>query len=151
MKRNGAWYYRRRVPTPLVPKFGDFIQFSLHTVSKKLAIRQREMLDVEWTRKFEAAEVPLKGEAARTEPISAAQARVLTEAEAIERVRIYVEQTDDRRRKNAFGEPAGANSRPDCFSAGPARGEPSISVRTSPRHKNAACQSPRRLGRSRAF
>jgi len=102
MKRKGAWYYRRRVPTPLVQTFGNFIQFSLHTASKKLAIRQREMLDVECTRKFDAAEVALKGEAARTEPISALQARALTEAEAIERVRAYVEQTDDRRRKNAL-------------------------------------------------
>src|SRR5574340_1549261 len=102
MKRNGAWYYRRRVPTPLVQTFGNFIQFSLHTASKKLAIRQREMLDVEWTRKFDAAEIALKGEAARTEPTSVAQARALTEAEAIERVRAYVERTDDRRRTNAI-------------------------------------------------
>ena len=47
-RKNGAWYYRRRVPPLLVREFGKFVQCSLHTASKKLAIRRREELDFEW-------------------------------------------------------------------------------------------------------
>jgi hypothetical protein len=101
-KRGVAWYYRRRVPKNLRPAFGEYIQHSLGTTAKKTAIRERELLDVEWSKKFEEAEAALKGAATQTEQPTPNQGRVLTEAEAIERVRAYVEKTDERRRKDAL-------------------------------------------------
>ena len=98
MQRNGAWYYRRRVPTPLILKFGKFIQLSLHTASKKLAIRQRELLDVEWSKTFDEADARLRGTKTQTEQSPPTQPKLLTEAEAIERVRAYVEKADENRR-----------------------------------------------------
>jgi hypothetical protein len=102
-KRGGVWYYRRRVPTPLVRTFGKtFIQFSLDTTSKKVAIRRREVLDVEWTKKFDEAEAAQRRSAGQAGQSSVARKRVLTEAEAVERVRAYVQEEDERRRKDAL-------------------------------------------------
>jgi Domain of unknown function (DUF6538) len=102
-KRSGVWYYRRRVPTPLVPIFKkNFIQLSLGTPFLKQAVKKRELLDVEWTKKFEETEAALRGPLTQTEQPPPTQLRVLTEAEAIERVRAYVEKTDERRRKDAL-------------------------------------------------
>src|SRR5271157_4695273 len=99
-KREGAWYYRRRVPKTVQSAIGKkVLQFSLGP-SKKIAIRDRERLDVEWSKKFdeaEAAQKPSTGQAVRS---SAAQKRVLTEAQAVGRVRAYVEKEDERRRKD---------------------------------------------------
>jgi hypothetical protein len=56
-RRDGVWYYRRRVPTPLVPKLGKkVIQFSLETSSLKEAKKRRAAEDLKWTTRFEAAE-----------------------------------------------------------------------------------------------
>jgi hypothetical protein len=101
-KRGAAWYYRRRVPTHLRRNFGVFIQKSLGTTSKKTAIKNREILDVEWSKKFDEAEAALNGAATQTEQPTPNEGRVLTEAEAIERVRDYVEKTDARCRKDAL-------------------------------------------------
>jgi hypothetical protein len=101
-KRGAAWYYRRRVPSHLRPTFGVFIQKSLGTTSKKTAIKNREILDVEWSKRFDAVEAaqPLSNRhAVETSPI---QKTVLTEAEAVERVRAYVEREDECRRKDAL-------------------------------------------------
>ena len=99
LKRGGAWYYRRRVPKHLRPAFGEYIQRSLGTTAKKTAIRKRELLDVEWSKKFdqaEAAQMPPAPQAVETFP---GQKKVLTEADAVQRVRAYVEREDERRRR----------------------------------------------------
>jgi hypothetical protein len=114
-KRGAAWYYRRRVPTRLRRAFGVFIQHSLGTTSKKTAIKNREILDVEWSKKFDAAEAaqrPSTRHAVETSPI---QKTVLTEAEAVERVRAYVEREDERRRKDALtADPLDLEERREC-------------------------------------
>jgi hypothetical protein len=102
LRRGGAYYYRRRVPKPVQSAIGrKVLQFSLGP-SKKIAIRKRELLDVEWSKIFdeaEAAQRPSTRQAVETSPI---QKTVLTEAEAVERVRAYVEREDERRRKDAL-------------------------------------------------
>lgn len=55
LKRNGVWYYRRRVPAHLVSDYGKpFIQFSLETSSPKEAQRRRNIWDVEYDARFGA-------------------------------------------------------------------------------------------------
>jgi integrase len=101
-KRGAAWYYRRRVPTHLRRAFGVLIQHSLGTTSKKTAIKTREILDVEWSKKFDAAEAAQRPSARHAVETSLIQKTVLTEAEAVERVRAYVERDDERHRKDAL-------------------------------------------------
>jgi hypothetical protein len=100
-KRGAAWYYRRRVPTHLRRAFGVLIQQSLGTTSKKTAIKNREILDVEWSKKFDAAEAAQRPSRHAVET-SLIQKTVLSEAEGVERVRAYVEREDERHRKDAL-------------------------------------------------
>ena len=54
-RRDGVYYYRRRIPHPLVSKFGKtFVQVSLHTTSLKEAKKLRTLRDLEWDAKFAA-------------------------------------------------------------------------------------------------
>ncbi len=101
-KRGAAWYYRRRVPTHLHRDFGEFIYHSLRTTSKKTAIKAREILDVDWSKKFDAAEAAQRPSTRHAVETSLTQKPVLTEAEAVERVRAYVVTEDERRRKGAL-------------------------------------------------
>jgi hypothetical protein len=46
IRRKGVWYYRRRVPTALVPQLGrKTIQFSLNTASLKEAKQPMTLFD----------------------------------------------------------------------------------------------------------
>jgi hypothetical protein len=57
LRRNGVYYYRRRVPAHLVSAFGrKFIQLSLNTTSLAQAKKLRTVRDLEWDAQFEAAE-----------------------------------------------------------------------------------------------
>ena|SRR5271166_5419154 len=101
LERGGAWYYRRRVPKSAQSVIGKkVLQFSLGS-SKKAAIRERERLDVEWSKKFDEAEAAERPSTELSVNSPAAQKRVLTEAEAIQRARAYVEKEDERRRKDS--------------------------------------------------
>jgi integrase len=100
-QRDGAWYYRRRVPKSLMGSFGAMIQFSLGTTNLRKAAKLREIHDVEWTRRFEAAEAGHEPTIERAERANA-HAKTLTEADAIQRVRAYVQTIDERRRKDAL-------------------------------------------------
>jgi hypothetical protein len=54
-RRNGVYYYRRRVPLDLVEKIGKkVVQFSLHTTDFKEAKKLRTLRDLEWDAKFAA-------------------------------------------------------------------------------------------------
>ena len=97
-KRGAAWYYRRRVPKNLRIAFGECIQRSLGTTAKKTAIRKRELLDVEWSKRFEEAELATAPAAGRERP-SALSRKVLTQAEAHQRVLAYVERYDAQLRR----------------------------------------------------
>ena len=54
-RRNGVYYYRRRVPAQLIKPIGSkVIQFSLGTTSLKEAKQLRTAKDLEWDVRFEA-------------------------------------------------------------------------------------------------
>ena len=56
IRRNGTWYYRRRVPLALVEHIGSkFIQFSLHTTDLNEAKKRRAVEDIKTAHRFEAA------------------------------------------------------------------------------------------------
>ena len=102
MRRGGVWYYRRRVPKHLQGSLGRaFVQLSLETGDKRVAIRAREVLDVKWSAEFERLDAvgqpqpdpdPAAGAAPSTRP-------VLTEARAVRIVRAFVQANDERRRQ----------------------------------------------------
>src|SRR5271165_534158 len=99
LKRGGAWYYHRRVPKTVQSVVGiKVLHFSLGP-SKTIAIRKRELLDVEWRRRFDEAEDAQRPSAGQAVEASAKPRITLTEAEAVQRVRAYVDREDERRRK----------------------------------------------------
>jgi hypothetical protein len=91
MRRKGLYYYRRRVPTDLVPVIGKpVIQYSLDTTSLQKAAKLRNLADVEWDARFEEAEKLL----AEGDP---EQLKPLTREEAIRLVQDYVARIDVER------------------------------------------------------
>ena len=112
--REGSWYYRRRVPKHLVATIGrDMVQVSLDTTSLKKAQRARPFRDIEWDQKFAAAEKALPA-GAKVDTASNARPKLLTEAEAVQRVRTYVETSNERRRREALtADPLDAAERRD--------------------------------------
>jgi hypothetical protein len=57
LRRNGTYYYRRRVPLHLVEAIGKrVVRYSLKTTNLKEAKRRREVADIEWSARFAAAE-----------------------------------------------------------------------------------------------
>ena len=115
-KREGVWYYRRRVPTHLLETFGKpVIQLSLRTTSKKVAIGRREVRDVEWSARFAKAEADLKRPGTFADQTPAAQKRTLTEPLAIQIVQKYVEETDQWRSNAALADPPqNSEERTEC-------------------------------------
>jgi len=60
-RKNGVWYYKRRVPEDLVGALKTkTIQFSLGDTNVKIARKRREVADVEWTSRFDEARANLK-------------------------------------------------------------------------------------------
>src|SRR5437879_10790870 len=94
LRRNGTYYYRRRVPLQLVQKIGKkIVQVTLHTTSLKQAKKLRTLRDLEWDARFERysisapdGENPAVPATALTQPI--------TGTELIQLVRDYVECQD---------------------------------------------------------
>jgi integrase len=89
VKRNGVWYYRRRVPLKLVAAVGSsVIQLTLGTKDLKDAQKKREILDLEWSAQFEllpASPSPVNGTSLTKEPITGQAAKKL--------IRDYVEKS----------------------------------------------------------
>jgi hypothetical protein len=95
-RRNGVYYYRRRVPLPLVSNFGKkFVQVSLHTTSLKEAKKRRTLRDLEWDAKFGAASSPANGDNGPAVPTTSL-AQPLSESELLRLVRDYVARQDRR-------------------------------------------------------
>jgi hypothetical protein len=93
-RRNGVYYYRRRVPLHLVGTFGKkFVQVSLHTTSLKEAKKQRTLCDLEWDAKFAACSSPADGGNALAVQTSAL-AQPFSETELVQLVRDYVARRD---------------------------------------------------------
>jgi hypothetical protein len=88
MRRQGVWYYRRRVPRDLVTIVGkEVVQFSLGTTDRKEAEKRRSAEDLKWATQFEAA---------RPSPTTAINCTGLPRADIIRLVQDYVERTDSR-------------------------------------------------------
>lgn len=87
VQRKGVWYYRRRVPLPLVPVIGKkVIQFSLKTKDLSEAAKLRTLADLEWDAKFQEAEKAKEnGTTLKTN---------LSRSEALQMVREYLEAKD---------------------------------------------------------
>jgi hypothetical protein len=99
-RKNGVYYYRRRVPLDLVEKFGkEIVQLSLHTTSRKQAKKQRTLRDLEWDARFEAARATKPADAVNKQPQPAAPGGPLDESACLELVRAYVERHDGAARK----------------------------------------------------
>jgi integrase len=94
-RRNGVYYYRRRVPLDLVEKIGKkVVQFSLHTTDFKEAKKLRTLRDLEWDAKFAACSQSAAGpDDAQT------SAQPLSETELVQLVRDYVERLDQLARR----------------------------------------------------
>lgn len=103
VNREGVWYFRRRVPKPLVAALGkNIIQYSLDTSSKKEAKSRREIEDVKWSARFEALLAGQDGSAAP------APAPKLSKSQLIQLVRDYVDRMDERFHARYAADP------PDC-------------------------------------
>src|SRR5262249_49583936 len=93
-RRNGVYYYRRRVPLHLVAEFGKkVVQVSLHTTSLKEAKKRRTLRDLEWDAKFAACSSPTNGGHG---PVvqTTALGQPLSEGELLQLVRDYVAWRD---------------------------------------------------------
>ncbi|HEY6702207.1 MAG TPA: DUF6538 domain-containing protein, partial [Pseudolabrys sp.] len=106
-KRNGVFYYRRRVPLHLVECFGkSIIQFSLHTSSLKEAKKRRAVEELKWTTQFEAAEkAQSKASAGKNSQPTAKAAAPLTDSEVIRLVQDYVQRKDEQAQRYLVADP----------------------------------------------
>lgn len=104
LRRNGVYYYRRRVPVHLLEKLGrKFIQLSLHTGSFKEAKTLRSVKDVEWDARFNAAETELSP--ASGAPHSKIATSPLSHPQLLQLVREYVERKDSQARTRFTSNP----------------------------------------------
>jgi integrase len=104
LRREGVYYYRRRVPDLLVEKLGKkVIQFSLGTTILAEAKKRRDAENLKWALRFEA----LANQAGSlTDSVAGSgPAQVLTEAEAVRLVQQFVEQTDAKNRQRLLADP----------------------------------------------
>ena len=106
IRRNGVWYFKRRVPRDLVGVLKTkTIQFSLGTPFTKAATKKRERADVEWTARFDEARAKLKsGCKNSSEPVPNAL-RPLTRPLAMRLVQEDVERRDRLREETWRSEP----------------------------------------------
>jgi len=102
LRRDGVFYYRRRVPETLVEKVGKLvIQFSLKTLAE--AKKRRDAENLKWATRFEA--LAAQAENATDAVAGAGPAQVLSEAEAIRLVQEFVEQADSRNKQRLLADP----------------------------------------------
>ena len=108
IRRNGVWYYKRRVPTALISTFGTkSIQFSLDTGDLKQAKKRRSAEDLKWDAQFDAAQASsATAETSDGKFTPSLPGPPLTEREAIRLVQDYVERTDERARHRLANNPA---------------------------------------------
>jgi hypothetical protein len=98
LRRDGVYYYRRRVPAHLVKIIGKpVVQISLHTRSAPEARKLRTLRDLEWDATLEAANVPSSTDAdtcmgsGPTPPTTPLEKQKL-----VELVRDYVQRHDQQ-------------------------------------------------------
>src|SRR6266511_660708 len=107
VRRNGVYYFRRRVPRQLVKSIGcKTIQFSLGTTSLKEAKKLRAAKDIEWDARFDACEQSAASSGASSGNCApSGKAPALSEQQVIRLVHEYVERMDERSRKRFAGDP----------------------------------------------
>ena len=97
IRRQGVWYYRRRVPQPLRAAMGkSVIQFSLRTSNKAEAKKLREAWDVRLSAEFERADKATGADIERQSLRPSESSDPLSEPFAIRLVRDYIERLDRR-------------------------------------------------------
>jgi integrase len=105
-RRNGVFYYRRRVPMHLVEALGKkTIQFSLGTSNLSEAKKRRAAEDLKWTTRFETAEKSLGSTDVSVNGNPAAIVSTLSTAEVIRLVQEYIERTDQRSHERFMRDP----------------------------------------------
>jgi hypothetical protein len=96
-RRNGVYYYRRRVPLSLVDKLGrTFVQLSLNTTSSKQSRKLRAIKDLEWDAQFEDAEKIAASGLSTGHPGAGPKSPPPSERDLVQLVRDYVERMDKR-------------------------------------------------------
>lgn len=97
-ERGGVWYYRRRVPADCVASIGRRMIFtSLDTRDRKEARHRRDVKDVEWNARFEAASALASNVSATTSAGSidpAAASPEIDRAHIVRLVQDYVARKD---------------------------------------------------------
>jgi len=103
-RRDGVYYYRRRVPLRLVEAIGkSVIQFSLDTTSIQEARKRRTVCDIQWDARFEACSISgPNGDAPVQEPPKNSP---LSKAELVQLIRNYVERQDHAAQKYYASDP----------------------------------------------
>lgn len=96
LNRNGTWYYFRKVPVALVPKFGKLIKISLKTKEKSEAKKLRAIKDLEYDALFAQC-----GEG----QLSAQGPTEITLDQMLDYVRGYVARDDTRSAKEWENDP----------------------------------------------
>ena len=100
-RRNGVYYYRRRVPDHAVAAIGRrTIKYSLETSDKSEARKRREVEDLKWRARFESLS------AEQTASSTNDHGRPLSRAAAVRLVREYVERMDRQSRERYERAPA---------------------------------------------
>jgi integrase len=146
-KRNGVFYYRRRVPLHLVESFGkSIIQFSLQTSSLKEAKKQRAVADLKWTTQFEAVENSLTStDASVKNGTPAAVASPLSANEVIRLVQEYVERTDRRSHEKFIGDPPESEKQKANIKADIELGQQILRSRDDPRADEIIYQAGQKI------
>jgi hypothetical protein len=146
-KRNGVFYYRRRVPLHLIERFGKtIIQFSLQTSSLKEAKKQRAVEDLKWTTQFEAAEKSLiSTDASAKNGTPAAVASPLSANEVIRLVQEYVERTDRRSHEKFTGDPPESEKQKANIKADIELGQEILRSRDDPRADEIIYQAGQKI------
>lgn len=104
LHRDGVYYYRRRVPEPLVSTVGKkVVQYSLGTTILAEAKKRRDAENLKWTTRFEALASDSQSVADAVSGTGPVQ--VLSEAEAVRLVQQYVEHSDAKNRQRLMADP----------------------------------------------
>lgn len=106
LRRNGVYYYRRRVPLQFVKEIGkQFIQQSLNTTSLAKAKKLRALRDLEWDARFEGPEKddnPGPDSLNSKHSVNSTQS---SDGDLLRLVREYVERKDEEFRKRFDSHP----------------------------------------------
>jgi hypothetical protein len=144
-RRNGVYYYRRRVPTHLIEALGKkTIQFSLGTSNLSEAKKQRAAEDLKWSTQFETVEKSLSSKDASVNG-SPATVSALSTAEVIRLVQEYVERTDRRSQEKFIEDPPETEQQKADIKADIEQGQQILRNRDDPRADEIVYQAGQKI------